>query len=185
MSKTISARGLSFWEMIRSMMSTTELVPRTTMVLAVLPHESFSAGSCDLMVGPILIGDCCAPTEQALLAALLPGPETSSADPLGKRRITECPHEFACGLEAICREFLQRLEDRRVDVRGNVLALGRDRPRLLGTHTGCHLLGGRPREWRLADEHFVDDRRERVDVAPCREVHFTGRLFRAHVLRST
>ena len=43
--------------------------PLLTIVSAVLPHESFSAGSCDLIVGPILIGDCCQPSEQALLAA--------------------------------------------------------------------------------------------------------------------
>ena len=43
--------------------------PLLTIVSAVLPHKSFSAGSRDLMGATISTGDCCAPSEQALLAA--------------------------------------------------------------------------------------------------------------------
>ena len=59
---------------------------------------------------------------------------------------------------------------------------GADRPRCLGEDPGDHGLHGRPGEGRLAGEHLVEQRGERVHVAARVEVLVTGRLLRAHVL---
>ena len=59
-------------------------------------------------------------------------------------------------------------EHRRLDVRRNVLPLRRERPRLLGHHPREDRLRGRPGERRLAGEHLVGHRAERVDVASAR-----------------
>ena len=56
-----------------------------------------------------------------------------------------------------------------------------ERARLLGHHARQDRLGRRPREWRFAGEHFVQDGAERVNVRSRVQRAVPSRLFRTHV----
>ena len=66
---------------------------------------------------------------------------------------------------------------------GHRVAYHANRRRPLGQQLGDHRVRRRARDWRLAREHLVQHRAERVDVAPRVEGPIAGRLLGAHVLR--
>ena len=66
---------------------------------------------------------------------------------------------------------------------GMVCRWGSERPRALGHHPRHDRLGGRAGEGRVAGEHLVEHRAERVDVGAGRDLALAHRLLGAHVVR--
>src|SRR5437762_13818443 len=70
------------------------------------------------------------------------------------------------------------------DICGYVASLSRERARLFGHYSRDYRLYRWSREWRLASEHLVCHRSQRVDVAPGRDRAFAHCLLGPHVARS-
>jgi hypothetical protein len=93
--------------------------------------------------------------------------------------------ELGRGLKAIGREFLQRPRHGSIDMGGNRLPLKGDGKRFLGHDSRENRLCGRAGKRRLAHEHLIRDRAERIHIAPRVQPLLSGGLLGAHVVRST
>ena len=98
------------------------------------------------------------------------------------RRLRQQIDEGARRRRAVGRNLGETARDGVLDVRRHLRPHGARGPRPLREHPRDDRLDARPREWRLADQHLVQHRGQRVHVAPRVEALRPARLLRAHVL---
>ena len=98
-------------------------------------------------------------------------------------RVSQRPHEVLGRTEAIRRQLLQRLPDRRVHIGRNRRTLICGRHGLARDDLAEHRLGGAARIGRISDQHLVQNGPQGIGVGGCTHGLISGRLFRAHVVR--